>query len=105
MEEKKKKIELSLDDEMVVFPEVSEKLDIFIKIAKKSVLKMNKEKDDFLKEAAKALVRNVLAQEFGVQLTQDKGFPQMEEIIAQKLIKSPQYRKSVKRLLKIINRL
>ncbi|HPZ08523.1 MAG TPA: hypothetical protein PL110_10445 [Candidatus Eremiobacteraeota bacterium] len=93
-------IRLTLDDDIYVPPESpSKKHQHFLKIARNQVLKMDNRRKDFLKKAAKEMVKDVLGQEFGKSFMNDKGFLHMQETITNKILNNPNYKELLQKLL------
>lgn len=97
-------IRLTLDDEMYLAPgQPSKKHQTFLDIARKQMLNMDKKSNDFLQNAAKKMVKDVLGQEFGKNFMDDKGFAHMQETIANKLLHNKEYKKILQKLLGLID--
>ncbi|MBI2266773.1 MAG: hypothetical protein HYU64_16690 [Armatimonadetes bacterium] len=82
-----------------------DKYDAFLEVAQQHLISMDRNAEDFVPEAAKKLVGEVLTREFGPRVSEDAGFEQMQNFLARKMLKNPQYREVLDDLFRIMDQI
>ncbi|MCL5774398.1 MAG: hypothetical protein M1536_08520, partial [Firmicutes bacterium] len=80
-----------------------DKYESFFEMAKTHILKMDRNSESFLPQAAQKIVSTALEQEYGEKVTKDPGYPQMEKTLTKKILDDPRYREMVEEFLKTLS--
>ncbi|MGV8124017.1 MAG: hypothetical protein AB2L14_30065 [Candidatus Xenobiia bacterium LiM19] len=80
-----------------------DKYESFLETAKNNILKMDKDSESFLPEATSRLVSSALEQEFGQDVIENPGFPQMKSTITKRILNDPKYKEIVAEFLELLS--
>lgn len=80
-----------------------DKYESFLDIAKNHILKMDKNSKSFLPDATSKLVASALEQEYGQQIVENPGYPQMKAKITKKILTDPRYKEMVEEFLQLLS--
>lgn len=81
----------------------NDKFDTFLETAKNHILKMDKNSKNFLPDATSRLVSTALEQEYGQNIIQNPGYPQMKSTITKKILTDPKYKEIVEEFLQLLS--
>jgi len=80
-----------------------DKYESFLETAKNHILKMDKNSKNFLDKATSSLVSSALEKEFGEEIAQNPGFPQMKATITKRILNDPKYKEIVEEFLQLLS--
>jgi hypothetical protein len=64
---------------------------------------MDKNSKNFLDKATSSLVSSALEKEFGEEIAQSPGFPQMKATITKRILNDPKYKEIVEEFLQLLS--
>ena len=80
-----------------------DKFESFLDIAKGHILKMDKNSKNFLPDATSQLVSSALEHEFGEEIAQNPGYPQMKATITRRILNDPKYKDIIEEFLELLS--
>ena len=74
----------------------------FLASARSEILKMDPGSENFVPDATSRLVDSALEQEFGEEIAQKPGYPQMQARITRTILGDPRYREMMEEFLSVL---